>query len=217
MLSQLAEAVISSLVAMTSPTPGRRERNKREKLERITSAASELFAEFGVGEVTTQQIADKADVAGGTLFLYAKNKAELLLLVQNSSYVDALARGRAAAEKLTDPLEALMALLGEIVACNRKHVENGRVYLRELVFGDPTEPRHAEALELIADTETAIADVLDRPPGADRVESVARARIILAVMFLSLAGPGNVTKSEGELVDEIRSQIALVLASAAPE
>lgn len=109
-----------------------------------------------------------------------------------------------------------MALLGEIVACNRKHVENGRVYLRELVFGDPTEPLHAEALELIADTEAAIADVLDRPPGADRVESVARARIILAVMFLSLAGPGNVTKSDRELVDEIRSQIALVLASVAP-
>ncbi len=74
-----------------APQPvGRRERNKQNKLDRITAAAGELFAEHGVDEVTTQQIADKADIGTGTLFLYAKTKGELLLLVQNSSYVDAL-------------------------------------------------------------------------------------------------------------------------------
>ena len=64
---------------------GRRERNKQDKLDRITAAARELFAEHGVDEVTTQQIADKADIGAGTLFLYAKTKGELLLLVQNST------------------------------------------------------------------------------------------------------------------------------------
>ncbi|MFM9442154.1 TetR/AcrR family transcriptional regulator [Streptomyces acidiscabies] len=53
---------------------GRRERNKQEKLDRIVAAARELFAERGVDEVTTQQIADKADIGTGTLFLYAKTK-----------------------------------------------------------------------------------------------------------------------------------------------
>ena len=41
---------------MTASTLGRRERNKQEKLERITAAARELFAEYGVDEVTTQQL-----------------------------------------------------------------------------------------------------------------------------------------------------------------
>src|SRR5688572_15883631 len=82
---------------------GRRERNKQEKLDRITAAARELFAERGVDEVTTQEIADKADIGAGTLFLYAKTKGELLLLVQNSSYADALDEGKAAAESITDP------------------------------------------------------------------------------------------------------------------
>jgi AcrR family transcriptional regulator len=77
-----------------SKSPGRRERNKQEKLDRITAAATELFAERGVDEVTTQEIADKADIGAGTLFLYAKSKGELLLLVQNSTYADALAQGR---------------------------------------------------------------------------------------------------------------------------
>ena len=81
-----------------APQPvGRRERNKQDKLERITAAARELFTEHGVDDVTTQQIAEKADIGTGTLFLYAKTKGELLLLVQNSGYVDALEKGRAAA------------------------------------------------------------------------------------------------------------------------
>ena len=81
-----------------APTLGRRERNKQQKLERITAAATELFAQHGIDDVTTQQIAEKADVGTGTLFLYAKTKGELLLLVQNAHYAVALETGRAAAE-----------------------------------------------------------------------------------------------------------------------
>ena len=94
---------------------GRRERNKQDKLDRITSAARELFAEHGVDEVTTQQIADKADIGAGTLFLYARTKGELLLLVQNSDYADALVKGKAAAEKIPDVLTAVMAIIRPVV------------------------------------------------------------------------------------------------------
>src|SRR5512133_2683500 len=121
-------------VMALAPQPvGRRERNKQNKLDRITAAAGELFAKHGVDEVTTQQIADKADIGAGTLFLYAKSKGELLLLVQNSTYADALQRGRSAAEGITDKLEAVMAIVRPVVECNRKQVDNGRTYLREIV------------------------------------------------------------------------------------
>ena len=36
-----------------------------------------------------------------------------------------------------------MAIVRPIVECNRIQVDNGRTYLREMVFGDPEEPRHA--------------------------------------------------------------------------
>src|SRR5438128_1278402 len=102
---------------------GRRERNKQAKLERIISAASELFAERGIDDVTTQQIADQADIGTGTLFLYAKTKGELLLLVQNTKYAAALERGRAAAETTPGVLDAVLAILQPIVECNRTQIE----------------------------------------------------------------------------------------------
>ena len=86
-----------------APPIGRRERNKQQKLERITAAATELFSEHGVDEVTTQQIADRADVGAGTVFLYAKSKAELLLLVHNVKFADAIETGVAAASAALMP------------------------------------------------------------------------------------------------------------------
>lgn len=190
---------------------GRRERNKQEKLDRITAAARELFAEHGVDEVTTQQVADKADIGTGTLFLYAKNKGELLLLVQNSTYADALVEGRAAAEGIPDTLEAVMAIIGPVVACNRKQIENGRTYLREMVFGDPEEPHHREALSLTVQTEDAIADVLRRDSRIKSSAAATLAHIVSAITFISMAPTININKTVDDIIREIRDQVHVLL------
>jgi TetR/AcrR family transcriptional regulator len=190
---------------------GRRERNKQNKLDRITAAAGELFSEHGVDEVTTQQIADKADIGTGTLFLYAKTKAELLLLVQNSSYADALAAGRAAAEAIPDVFEAVMAIVRPVVECNRKQIDNGRTYLREVVFGDPAEPHHRDALALTVRTEEAIAEVLRRDPDIGPRDAAKLAHIVSAVMFLSMAATINIPRSVDEILSEISEQAFVLL------
>jgi AcrR family transcriptional regulator len=196
-----------------APEPiGRRERNKRQKLERIIAAASELFAEHGVEDVTTQQIADKADIGTGTLFLYAKTKGELLLLVQNTNYAEALERGRADAETISDVLDAVMAIVQPIVACNRTQIDNGRTYLRELAFGDLAEPHHTEALTIVAQTEEAIADVLRRDESIGEDDAATLARIVSAISFLSMAAGANATVSNEAVVDDIRTQIRALLA-----
>ena len=69
--------------AATIPAVGRRERAKQDKRARIFAAAAALFAEHGFERVTTQQIADRADVGAGTLFQYASTKGELFLMVYN--------------------------------------------------------------------------------------------------------------------------------------
>ncbi|MCW8097069.1 TetR/AcrR family transcriptional regulator [Streptomyces tauricus] len=190
---------------------GRRERNKQLKLDRITAAAHELFAERGIDEVTTQQIADKADIGTGTLFLYAKTKGELLLLVQNSLYAEALERGRADAESIPDTLDAVMAIVRPVVECNRTQVDNGRVYLREMVFGDPAEPHHREALTITGRTEKAVAAVLRRDTRASEAHAATTARVVSAVMFLAMAASVNVAASADEIVRDIREQITVLL------
>ncbi|WP_136053937.1 TetR/AcrR family transcriptional regulator [Microbacterium sp. K24] len=191
--------------------PGRRERNKQEKRERITSAAAELFAEHGIDEVTTQQIAERADVGTGTLFLYAKTKGELLLLVQNTHYAIALQKGIDAASSVALTLDAVMALLYPIIECNRVQVDNGRTYLREMVFGNAADAHHAEALGIVADTETAITAILRRDTGTGEERAATRARIVSAIMFLTMAADPHVESTVDEIAADVREQIAALL------
>lgn len=196
---------------LATPPVGRRERNKQAKLERITAAARELFAEHGVDDVTTQQIAEKADIGTGTLFLYAKTKGELLLLVQNSGYADALQEGKAAAGRIPEALDAVMAIIRPVVECNRIQIDNGRTYLRELVFGDPDEPHHRDALALTIQTEEAIAAVLRRDDRVGAPDAATLAHIVSAIMFLSMAATANVSRSVEDILREISDQVRVLL------
>lgn len=194
---------------------GRRERNKLEKLARITAAARELFDAHGFDAVTTQQVAERADVAAGTLFLYAANKAELLLLAQNADYVEALERSRAWADAASTRLDGVVGVIRPVVECNRKRPENGRAYLRELVFGDPFEPHHAAARELSARTEALIVETLTRAFGRGAasapVEGAADvARIASAIMLLAMAGADS-EASVDTVMAGIRDQLARLI------
>lgn len=194
-----------------SVAPGRRERNKAAKLERIVAAAGDLFAERGADEVTTQEIADRADIGTGTLFLYAKSKGELLLMVQNAHYAQALQRGRDAARAIPDPLEAVMAIVGPVVECNRVQIDNGRTYLREMAFGDSSEPHHAQALLIAAQTEAAVAEVLTRDESTGVDAAAGLAHVVTAVMFLAMATDATAAWSVQEIAAHIRGQVDLVL------
>jgi AcrR family transcriptional regulator len=65
------------------PALGAREQIKLEKRQRIIAAASSIFTTNGYERATTHAIAKRAKVATGTLFLYARDKHELLLMVLN--------------------------------------------------------------------------------------------------------------------------------------
>lgn len=188
-----------------------REQNKAEKLARITAAAQSLFSEKGISEVTTNQVAVKAGVATGTLFLYAKTKGELLLLAQNASYNAAHIAGIEKSSSIADVKRALIALLTPIVFCNREHVENGRTYLREVVFGEGLDQHRQSAMALMAGTEDQVAAIL-QAKGKIRLEaSRSIAKNIMATLFLTLSSPLNVDATNETIVAEIEKQISLVL------
>jgi AcrR family transcriptional regulator len=79
-LAKNATRVIEATSSLPSH-PSRRERNKQDKLQRIKKAAAELFAEHGFAKAATAEIAKRAAVSPGTLFLYARTKEALLCMV----------------------------------------------------------------------------------------------------------------------------------------
>ncbi len=195
----------------TSPPVGRRERNKQEKLERIMAAAGALFAERGVDDVTTQEIADAADIGTGTLFLYAKTKGELLLLVQNAHYSRALDEGRSAAAAASGAVDGVLALLAPVVACNRAQVDNGRTYLREMIFGDAAEPHHAEALRVVGESEQTLIDLIVTRAGRSEGDAAVLARVISSGLLVAMASAPTAETSVDEILAVVRAQVEAIL------
>ena len=64
-----------------------------EKYQRILDAAVAVFAEKGFFTSRISDIADRATVADGTVYLYFKNKEEILMTAINTAFDAFMRRG----------------------------------------------------------------------------------------------------------------------------
>jgi TetR/AcrR family fatty acid metabolism transcriptional regulator len=87
--------------------PGNR---NSEKYQRILDAALAVFAEKGFFVSRVSDIADRANVADGTVYLYFKNKDEILASAINTAFDGFMSRARTELEKLSSPTERLRRL-----------------------------------------------------------------------------------------------------------
>ena len=113
---------------------GKRELNKQDKQRRIADAARKLFIANGYDEASTRQIAVKAGVALGTLFLYAANKRDLLFLVVNDELEDVAAKAAAAVRTDVTLVQNLIAALRPLYEFFGKQPGLSRLTLREMMF-----------------------------------------------------------------------------------
>lgn len=59
----------------------RREREKQQRIDAIMDAALEVFAEKGLRNATMDDVAEKAELSKGTLYLYFKTKEHLFFAI----------------------------------------------------------------------------------------------------------------------------------------
>jgi len=115
---------------------GKRDRNKRDKLHRIKDAARRTFAAKGFDAATVREIARRAGVAFGTVFLYARDKRDLLFLIYNEPHlhlIDGAIEGvPRRARSMPDAFVALFRPFYRFYL--EEGVELSRAYLRELQF-----------------------------------------------------------------------------------
>ena len=196
---------------MAEVAGGRRERGKAEKHARIADAARTLFAENGFEAVTTQQVADRADIAIGTLFRYASTKAELLLMVRNEEFAAAVAQGEVDSAGIADPVRRVLALVAPVLYSGRAGDENLVAYQRELLFGPADAPFRIAGLAIVTRFEELIADCLadGERAGADEI---AAARAVFAVLHMEIAAPVARTRTPGMASEVLHRQIELIVA-----
>lgn len=99
----------STTMTAKRSTPARERTNG--KYEAILRAAIKVFARGGFFNSKVADVAREAGVADGTVYLYFKNKDDILVSIFNHFMDLALAKGRASLAEVDDPQEKLKRIV----------------------------------------------------------------------------------------------------------
>jgi AcrR family transcriptional regulator len=168
---------------------GRREQNKLDKRERIRDAAFELFSELGYDRTTTKAVAERAGVATGTLFLYAKDKPDLLFLVFHDRLRDTVEQMLATLPK-APLLGQLMHIFRGLFAMYAEHPEMGFEFVKALPGADGPNARavNAYTFAFLNRVSDLVVDAKARGEVDERVPPMQAAMNVFALYYASLLG-----------------------------
>jgi AcrR family transcriptional regulator len=167
----------------------RRDRGKADKMRRILAASEKLFSRQGFDKTTVQEIADEADVAVGTLFLYISDKSELLLRMFHHSIEAGLGRAVRRMKVNRKFIPAVRRFLLDLMIPFEQNGDLARVFWREFLF-------HKGPLrkELDQQSETILGVLAERIGMAQsrkeidaRIDPVAAALQLYAIYHATLA------------------------------
>ena len=171
-------------------TASRRERARQAKRTRIAHAAAELFHERGFDATTAEQIAERADVAKGTLFLYAKTKARLLLLVYEAEIGETVADALRTIQPDAPIVGTLVALFGRFFQLYERDVDLARRFVQELVLTAPD--ADGQVISTTASFLGQLAALIRGWQAADRVaadvDALLAAQTTFALYYAALLG-----------------------------
>lgn len=97
--------------AMAPDSSRRRERRKDARPGELLDAALDVFAERGFAGARLEDIAQRAGVTKGTVYLYFASKEELFEAVVRQTLVSSIARGQAALRDFDGPTPELLRLV----------------------------------------------------------------------------------------------------------
>src|ERR1700712_5869603 len=95
--------------ASAPQTEPRWRRLPEERPQQILKAALAIFAERGLAQARLEDIAKRAGLSKGTIYLYFPNKEELFREVVRSTVIAQIERGEAVFESERDPRQALLS------------------------------------------------------------------------------------------------------------
>jgi TetR/AcrR family fatty acid metabolism transcriptional regulator len=108
--------------------------NSDDKRERILTAATQIFAQHGFYKSTISEIAKLANVADGTIYLYFKNKDDLLISLfedEMSRIIRNMKEEIARVEGFENKIRTFIQVHLDLIAGNRELAEVLQIELRQ--------------------------------------------------------------------------------------
>jgi AcrR family transcriptional regulator len=201
-----------------SQSGGLRERNKRDKLERIVAAAREAFGKNGFEATALRDVAAAANIGTGTLFLYAHTKEDLLVLVFKRELEPVIASGFVAVPD-ADLLIQLLYCFNPVTEHHSRNMVLSKPFLKDVIF--VSEAHVAEVVDFIARWNGRVAHLVDKAKERGEIRAdidsnqLARCARQLFLANLRLWVAGQVPREVHEA--ETAAALRLLLAGLAPE
>jgi len=145
--------------------------NNKNKYHRILNAAVKVFAELGFHQATISQIAREAGVADGTIYLYFKNKKDILSHFFNHTTRQVFDRFRHVVDQEAGAEDKLRALIRMHLSEFQKYRDMAVVFQREALLA-----RHVNEDDIKAITRMYL-DILDEILRTGQKENTIRKSI----------------------------------------
>ena len=199
---------------MAAAALGRREQNKREKRARIIAAARDLFTHKGFEATTSQEIADAAGVAAGTVFTYAKTKDDLLILVFHDEMLAIVESAYRAARGSEGLLDQAVAFFETIVAYHERDLPLAHALMRQLGYVASAEQRSlvAELMRgLLGQLARMVEAAKQRGEVAPKTPLFPSARGLFAIYYFHLGGLLSGYIDRAQFDRALRTDLGLLL------
>ncbi|XXY44571.1 TetR/AcrR family transcriptional regulator [Sorangium sp. So ce269] len=183
-----AAPVEPAAAAAPAPERGGRTAQKLDTRRRIRDAAWALFTELGYDETTTKAVAERAEVATGTVFVHARDKADLLMMVMHdrlAAAVDAAFEGLPRKEPL---LPQLLHVFKELFAMYGEQPVVSRAFVKAFpgASGPNGERLNALTFAFLHRIAGLVRDAQARGEVAGDIDPLAAAHNIFALYFAAL-------------------------------
>lgn len=163
-----------------------RARNKQEKGRRIAEAAWGVFVERGYEAATTREIAARAGVAAGTLFLYAADKRALVIQLFHARIAAAVDAGFAGLPPDGAFVDDLVRVFRALFTMYADAPDLARVFVKEVQFL-PAAHREGTDAQLQA-FFARLAARLARAQAVGEVDPALRPEAVVPTLFVLYYG-----------------------------
>lgn len=141
----------------------RREEEKRSLRESILRAAAELFEKNPTGDFSLRQVAEHIGYTATTIYLYFKDKDELLFAICEEGFTVFDQALQAAYQSATSPLEKINAMGRAYIAFGLSHPAHYRVMFQERreFLLSPKKGEEASKLSSLLLLQKAVQEAID--------------------------------------------------------